>query len=218
MRLTMNNKLYICNVSKLNDKSLYEQTYKLLSIDRRNRVDKYRFDKDKYLSIGSELLLKYIIKDDYSLSYNEYGKPYLNNKDIYFNISHSGDYVLCAISNNEVGCDIEKHRDIDINVAKRFFNINEYENVLKDNNLFFKYWTLKESFIKNIGKGLRQKLNSFEIVLDNKISIKQNINNNEYYLYSYDDIDDYTYSICLLNDLDVEVYKLDINDIVIKKC
>ena len=40
---------------------------------------------------------------------NEHGKPYLTDKpEIYVNWSHSGDYVICAVADREVGIDLQK--------------------------------------------------------------------------------------------------------------
>ena len=42
---------------------------------------------------------------NYKLRYNEYGKPYLESGGLFFNLSHSGEYVACAISDKEIGID-----------------------------------------------------------------------------------------------------------------
>ncbi|MDO4940834.1 MAG: 4'-phosphopantetheinyl transferase superfamily protein [Erysipelotrichaceae bacterium] len=204
------NKLYICNIKDLYDEGLYKQAYSKLSTSRRDKVDSLRSYNDKCLSITSELLVNKLTNNS-NIIYNEYGKPYVYDNSVYFNVSHSNEYVICATSNNEVGCDIEHVRDVNMNVAKRYFNEKEYLDIINSNNkidAFFKYWVLKESFIKNIGFGLKQSLDSFCIDLNN-LSIKQDVNKNNYYLHLYE-LDDYKYAICLFNDEDVEIKHIDI--------
>ena len=65
---------------------------------------------------------------DYEIAYNSQGKPYfLSNREIFFNISHSSNYVACVIGDRPVGIDIEKARKGRQNLAKRFFDISEAE-------------------------------------------------------------------------------------------
>ena len=50
---------------------------------------------------------RYNIKDR-TLKYGEYGKPYLASGDLFFNLSHCGDMVVCAVCDREVGVDIQR--------------------------------------------------------------------------------------------------------------
>ena len=61
----------------------------------------------------------------------KYGKAYISNhENIHFNLSHSGKMVLCAISDMEVGADIEYiDAGIDLNIARHYFYNSEYENI-----------------------------------------------------------------------------------------
>ncbi len=89
---------------------------------------------------------------------NQYGKPYFHGiSDQYFNVSHSGKWVVCGWCQYEIGVDVEVVKDIDINIAKRFFDKSEYEvitgkNIDEQKILFYDLWTLKESYIKYIGR------------------------------------------------------------------
>lgn len=100
---------------------------------------------------------------------NEHGKPYLVSGDpLFFNISHSGDFVICAFSDTEVGADIEKIGPARLAVAKRFFHpeetaaLNDCKEQARD-ELFFRYWSGKESFLKCQGNGLNASLSSFHV-------------------------------------------------------
>lgn len=121
------------------------------------------------LSLCGRVLLGYILKnhhgiDFFSYRYGEKGKPYLKNEDLFFSISHSGRYVLCCTSEKEIGCDIEKIRDYNPRIGKRFFTEKEYE-LLRDKeteDIFFaKLWTLKESILKKDGTGITGGLDKY---------------------------------------------------------
>lgn len=208
------NKIYICNIKDLYNEELYKLAYSKISTERKNKVDSLGVYNDKCLNIVSELLVKKITNNS-NIIYNEYGKPYVENNSIYYNVSHSKEYVICATSDDEVGCDIEFIKDVNINVAKRYFCFEEYQTIIKQDDIldtFYKYWVLKESFIKNIGLGLKQRLDSFCIDLDS-LTVKQNINNNNYYFHLYE-LDNYKYAICLLNKEDILIEYIDIKDLI----
>lgn len=104
--------------------------------------------------------------------------------DLYFNISHSGDWIICAVDNKPVGVDIEIIKVINFKIAERFFSSEEYYALMSQPETiqlkyFYMLWTLKESYIKAEGKGLNIPLFSFcmrmegnyiKAIVDNKIS------------------------------------------------
>lgn len=155
-----------------------------IEVDRRNSIDKFRFVDDKKRSLIAGLLIKAMINElhpnkNLEISYfkNYYGKPYIKGvSGIYFNVSHSGDYVCCAISDSEVGIDVEEIKtSMEIDAFKYFFSDDEWEQVLDEKNdshdTFFSLWTLKESYIKKIGRGLSKGLSSFSILLCDQIGV-----------------------------------------------
>jgi len=92
---------------------------------------------------------------------NENGKPYLANMPhVHYNLSHSGEYVAFALSDEPVGIDVEVIRPINKNIAKRFFTQNERDHISNCPYRFFEVWTKKESHIKREGSTL-SKLPSF---------------------------------------------------------
>lgn len=144
-----------------------------ISKQRQSKVEHFTFIDDKKRCILSEVLLnkalKYFNIDNYELVYNEYNKPYIKDSNIYFNISHSGNYVVVVVSDVEVGIDIQKIDKLKIDVAKRCFHYNEYQKIINEQgikkqiDLFYTYWTKKEAYTKTLGKGLAIPLNSFDI-------------------------------------------------------
>lgn len=139
--------------------------------------------REKFLGewLVRSLLLRFfhLQPGDYSLEKGKHGKPCLGGTAIpaFFNLSHSGDYIVCAISEREVGVDIEKIGNARLAVAKRFFHPEEIrkldgEPIECRDDLFFTYWSVKESFLKYIGTGLTCPLSSFWVVTDESNDIK----------------------------------------------
>ena len=182
-------RLAYCNVEDLDLK----RAYPLVSKNRREKIDFYRFDKDKKLSAGAYLLLRKLLSEENitkpRFKTGKYGKAYISNhENIYFNLSHAGKMVLCAISDKEVGTDIEYiDPAIDLNIAKNFFYNSEYERIMNGENKpdeFFKYWVLKESYMKYTGLGMNLSLDSFEIILEDTITLKDDNNSLKFNLFN----------------------------------
>lgn len=117
----------------------------------------------------------------FGISRGSHGKPYVVNvgMPVYFNLSHSGNYIVCALSEREIGVDIEKRNRIRTEVARRFFHPQEVQQLERldgelQADLFFRYWSVKESFLKYTGEGLAASLSGFEVCFhDAGISIKK---------------------------------------------
>lgn len=217
-------RIYAVNVKPLEDGSLFEAAYRKVTEERRKKTDRIRSLQDKCRSLGAELLLLYGLSqlgfpkengwmsgldpgsemDFLRFRYGKNGKPYLDGvKDLYFNMSHSGELAVCAIAPCEVGCDVEKIRDRRQAVARRFFTPKEYEAILSQEDekarqrLFFRFWTLKESFLKVTGEGLRLGMDSFQIVLGEKeISVIQNMDSRKYSFKEYEAAEGYCCVVC----------------------
>lgn len=93
---------------------------------------------------------------------NAYGKPYLANASLFFNISHSGDCLLIAVSDfDSIGVDIEliKSRRNLLGLAKRCFSVDELNfwfDLPEDvrGQMFYQLWVRKEAFVKAVGRGI----------------------------------------------------------------
>ena len=184
------------------DELIYDFDIQLnnISLCRQERVNSYKQKKDKLLCLAATILLDKALADfglhekDMEYFVNENGKPYLkNNPDLFFSLSHSGNYSMAAVSDKEVGCDIQLIKDIDIRLSKRFFT--EYENeYIKSTLDFFRVWTMNESFIKLMGSGLSMPLNSFCIKnLDDKPYVDYN---GSRYMFKENKIGNYCVSMC----------------------
>jgi 4'-phosphopantetheinyl transferase len=190
-------KLAYCNIEDLDLK----KAYGLVSKSRREKIDFYRFDKDKKLSAGAYLLLRKLLLEENITNpifkTEKYGKAYISNyENIHFNLSHSCKMVLCAISDREVGVDVEYiDPEIDLNISKHYFYNSEYESIMKSDNPsdeFFRYWVLKESYMKYTGLGMNLKLDGFEIMIDDEIKLKNDAEDLKFSLF---DIEGYKIGI-----------------------
>lgn len=202
-------KIYVADVQWLSDAAAFEKHYRTMPEHRKEKIDNLRFEKDKRLCMGAWLLLVYALKEtgiekaELQLAYGPSGKPYLaDNPDVFFNLSHSGNRVMCAVSNGEVGCDVQKVTPYNRKLASRYFCPEEFgylEAAPEEARdvLFARFWTLKESFIKNIGRGLSQPLREFCIRLDGeKPAVTQQILPEDFYFREFDLQDGYRYACC----------------------
>ena len=145
----------------------------LVSPEKRTRVQKFRFFRDAQNCLLADLLTRMEICRTTNLSNarlafsaNAYGKPFLaNSPGIHFNVSHSGNYVACALADEPVGIDIELINPPDPKIAERFFAPDEraYISASDPTVSFYEVWTKKESRIKWEGRGLSKPLPSFSV-------------------------------------------------------
>nr|WP_321226032.1 4'-phosphopantetheinyl transferase superfamily protein [uncultured Psychroserpens sp.] len=158
------------SVFKIQLSSYYDLVHELktyLNATELQRAQKYHFEKDRNQFIICRSLLKFILAQDTGLSVSEINiqidknkKPYLSsNKKICFNVSHSRDFALIAVSNHDVGIDIEfLNENFDFfEMMPSIFSTIEIETVLNAENKthkFFKFWTRKEAIVKATGEGI----------------------------------------------------------------
>ncbi|MGI6787406.1 MAG: 4'-phosphopantetheinyl transferase family protein [Acholeplasmataceae bacterium] len=168
------------------------------------RILSYRSLKRRRESFSSLRLLKILLNEkgvqEFDIKRDLSGKPYLDNLNIYFNMSHSEEYSTCVISSVEVGIDIEKISSKARNIAKRFLNFEEYKN--HQNNEYndeklTTLWTIKESYTKLIGRGLTKSFKQLKIV-ENKdyFEVIDNTENSFAKVFKHDD---YIITVCVKN-------------------
>lgn len=171
-----------------------------ISEDKRCRLNKYRKQEDRIRGLYGELLIRKMIIEKFKIKNNDiffrtnkYGKPFLIGRDdIYFNVSHSGEYVVSCLDNKPIGIDVEMIKTIEFeDIIEKFFTIKERDYILGENSSFtldekiarfYEVWTYKESFLKCIGKGLSIPLNSFSMCFDkeNKIRVHTKESDNRF--------------------------------------
>lgn len=153
--------IYICQANSADYRKKYklDQLLNLLPFSLHGRAKRYEFEVDAFNFVLGRLLLKEgldqlgLVTNLESITYGENGKPFL--KKAYFNISHSEDRVICALSTEgEIGIDIEKERTLELKSFLYWFSLEEWTNIqYSDSPLktFFWYWTRKESILKALG-------------------------------------------------------------------
>lgn len=161
---------YAANISSLADPLEYPEILEGLSQERKTKILNCKKKQNRMQSLGAGLLLNKVLSL-YGISMeNIYtdsnGKPIVDG--ICFNLSHSGDIVICAVSKTPVGCDIEQIKEAPRKVAERKFSDEEIAHLQQFagdayNREFFRIWTKKESYLKMKGTGLRVSLNELEI-------------------------------------------------------
>lgn len=171
-------KIYIGNINAYT----IEYLRPLVSENRWNTAMKYKFTADRKRTLLAHALLCHAvsriapeISQPVEPVTDEYSKPHLylpedapGGKDmrseVYFSLSHSGDFSICAVGDAPVGADIEKIRGDMSELAKVCFTKEEQQQVLAaDHKTFFEIWTLKESCMKALGLGMTLPMESFSV-------------------------------------------------------
>ena len=154
--------IYLLNCKKLKQQitSLSQQ----ISPERRQKALKMKKNSAALNLLGAELCLCYALSLCLPLSPKKdgNGKPFIEGEK-QFNISHSGDYVVCVVSPNAVGVDIEEISRMSGKVFDRICSPKERQMALsieidRLEKYFCRVWTRKESILKLSGIGIRQKL------------------------------------------------------------
>jgi 4'-phosphopantetheinyl transferase len=158
-------KIYCIKVDDQIDKNTFNYLTQFVQPEKKGRILKQRVKQNADNMLIGEILAKAAIKKNFGIdiakqnfTYTEYGKPYLlNYTDVHFNISHSGEYVACAVSNKPVGVDIQKIGEYNPGITERICNEIELEQIEKSSDKaseFTKLWTKKEAILKMYGTGI----------------------------------------------------------------
>lgn len=193
--------VYIARVDALCDDAVFAARYAQAPAERRAKIDALRHAADKRLSLGVWLLLAAALRKRGitapHLAYDENGKPYLADcPSLHVSLSHSGEAVMCAVSDGEVGCDIERLGDADISLAARWFHPAEQARLFsapteERRALFYRIWTAKESFAKCTGGGIAHGMRDFFLEPAGTVHCGE-----KQYHIKYVDFDGYAACVC----------------------
>lgn len=185
----MQDRMYLLSIAEFLGESgeeLMRRAQMLVDETRRQRVIAIRQPKAKAAGLGAGLLLQLAVQEgmcglgqnhlisvtpgqllsklsaplSLKFTYGKSGKPYLKDYPFYFNLSHSGEYVVCVISEAEIGVDIQEHRPGETQrLSERFFSTGErqaLENCSDEERtkLFYDFWAKKEAYGKFTGGGI----------------------------------------------------------------
>ena len=154
-----------------------ERLAQTLSMDERQRAERFHFERDSQRFVVARGLLREILSkylkipaDRLQFDYGRYGKPTIQATQVRFNLSHSHSLVLYAITRDrDLGIDLEFIRPINDaeQIAKRYFSHRENAvfQALSPSQKpagFFHHWTRKEAYLKAVGDGLVTNNNLFD--------------------------------------------------------
>ena len=177
----------------------------ILPQQRREKIERLRFDSDKLLSLAAGLLIRWAVGDR-PILLSENGKPYVEGGDVFFSVSHSGKLAAIAVDSERVGLDAEKLPERDfVKIANRYFLPNELSSVTGARE-FARIWTRKEAYLKLTGEGLSGDLRAVD-TMSTELSGR---------LVTFDP-EGYALSVCSDRDIgkdDVDISELELKDII----
>lgn len=173
-------KVYLTSIDNVKDPQTFVSWKEFIPKERWEKTVRPLKEEGRKTELAAWLLLYHALKEwgiseerinaDGAYCYGEHGKPMRSDGEVCFNISHSGKYVLCAVSETEIGCDIEKIKEVKWKLVKRFFSEEENDflerlerqeeteetrkNIYTIEDAFTRLWVLRESYVKKTGEGL----------------------------------------------------------------
>ena len=162
---------HLCRVYLLDIRQITPSRYKLLCCcakkSVRERAERYKFREDRVRCLAGDYLVTELFvrqtgipREKIEKGFSDYGKPYIrNDPGFHFNLSHSGDYVACAVSDHPVGIDIQQIVAMKRSYGERIFSPRELAEACLEENQdlseqMIEKWAYKESFAKLKGMGI----------------------------------------------------------------
>ena len=139
-----------------------------ISEQRREQALRFKHERGQRTCVLAYLLLKMALQREYGITenplfeYGEHGKPLLaGHPEIHFNLSHCREAVVCAVSRQPVGIDVESVREYKESLARYTMNEAELAEIAaaeRPDVAFTRLWTMKEARLKWSGEGLSNNL------------------------------------------------------------
>jgi len=141
------------------------------------KIRRYQRWEDGHASLFGKLMLLQALHDFntnatlWDLKYSSFDKPYLPGMRVAFNISHSGNYTICVMTDEmqTIGVDIEEVKSVELDSFKNIWSDHEWRQINESAgpDAFYDLWTKKEAIIKAEGSGLNIPLDKIEILGSN---------------------------------------------------
>lgn len=156
---------WVADIKTLYDETIYSRYYQEVPLYRREKADRIKSRKNRAQSIGAWILYEMAKRESRA------------DDGAVFNLSHSGELVLCSLEDSgdeavKVGCDIEEIKTMRARIAEKYFLASEKNDIFaqptkaRQTEEFYRYWVLKESFMKATRYGMKLGLDTFEIVCE----------------------------------------------------
>lgn len=185
--------VYIIDIRNISNNDL-ETWYNEIEPIKRTKIDNAQNNKVKTSRIISDHLAKLAISEflnihtaEIDIYYGKHGKPLLKSGKAYFNVSHSGNYVVACVDTNPCGIDIEEIRDVNLKVLERICTDNEKQYIGNAQNkslAVLEIWTKKEAYFKSFGCGIATCLTAVDTLKEKGF---YTYTTNEYILTIYSD-------------------------------
>ena len=166
-------KLFAMKNEIFDDDSTFGTQLAIVDRQRREKVNALALREKKNASLAAGVILPLALKKcgvsgEVRVENGLWEKPRLISPEgVHYNLSHSGGWTVIAISDNEVGVDIQQVKPVDMRLATRFFTDEEKGQIDAAGEgatrLFYRFWTVKEAYLKALGTGLNRPLNSFTV-------------------------------------------------------
>jgi len=193
------------------DQPAFDALFDFLPQGRRTKIERFLRRPDAERALLAESMVRYVLMSRFgmdaktiSFHTNQFGKPQVVGSPVHYNISHSGNWVVCGFDDKPLGVDVEEVKRISLDIAHRFFSPDEYGYIMsqpveKRDGAFFDLWTIKESVIKAEGKGLSMPLDSFTITIDgDRVSIGPELFSSTWFLKRYPIEEGYRCAVCCM--------------------
>jgi len=169
-----------------------EAALKDISAQRREQALKFKHEQGQRLCVLAYQLLKEGLQQEYGITdnpvfeYNEHGKPsIMGHPEIHFNLSHCKEAVVCVVSDQPIGVDVESLREYKDRLGEYTMNeeeLHQIKTASHPDSEFIRLWTMKEATTKLIGTGIS---NDMKTVIDR-----------QKYNYTTVERQQYIYTIC----------------------
>ncbi len=148
-------KVYAVNCEALCHEARLRQVLPRLDAGRRGRVARLRLPQKRAQCAAAGILLRHLF-GDVAIACTQTGKPYLPaSPDTYFSLSHTGNFVVCAVAEAPVGIDAQQLTACNGRLAKRWFTPAEQEWIRANpDERFTRLWTQREAYAKMTGEGI----------------------------------------------------------------
>ena len=209
-------KLYAVKLCQRLDPVLFQSLFLCVDKKKRDRINRFFNWQDAHRVLLADCLARCVVIEETGLlnkdirfTTNKFRKPELDGRpEFYFNLSHSGNWVVCAVDQMPVGVDIEKVKDFDPGIFNLCLTREEQDllwrkKISDRRSFFFTLWTLKESYLKALGCGLQIQPNACSVLFRSKGETR--ITNNkkvdfDVFLKSYDIDNDHKMAVSAFHD------------------
>ena len=166
-------RILVARLSDHQDQPSLWQHFDHLSSLQVQEVQKFFREEDRIRGLLGKLALRTLLMDFgfapeliREIRHSSHGRPELPI-DLDFNISHSGEYVLCAASRTcRLGIDVERQREVPLRDFSMVMNDGQWQIIRAAANPhaeFYRWWAIKESVVKADGRGISNNLAAMEL-------------------------------------------------------